>query len=160
MGWKIGDLGIAGVTVIVAAIGFIPALLVGILAFTLFFVWLAITHLVSAVLYTIAAVGLVWLLSWAGTFKKIGKHPKRLLIFLIIPIAFLTGYLSDNTLTLKIISSEQFIKANQPVPVGQMSIQGQITNFIVTPEGIGLLLTFILVAVVLATFTFLHSKHE
>ena len=130
MGWSLGDMGIAGVTVL----GVVPSLIIVGVLFLVGYIAMVLLGIVSAVIYTLAGVGLLWFISLFGVFKNMWSHPYVLLLFLILPAAFLWGYGTDHIKGLAVLSPAQLISSQPSVTVQQMSLQGQAVSFIITPQ--------------------------
>jgi hypothetical protein len=148
LGWKITDFGIAFVTVF----GVIPSLIIGIVAFAIFSIAIILAGIVSAIIYTLVAVGIVWLLSWGGVFNNLSKHPLRLLIFSIIPIAFVFGWATDHVKGLAVIAPSQFISSNPSITIQQASLTGDAVTFIMTPMNFAIILALILAPILMLTY--------
>lgn len=128
--WSLADLGVAGVTVL----GVIPSLIIAAVVFVVGFAVLAIYGLVSAFLWGLLGVGLIWVMSWFGVFdrKRLEKNPKMYLLFLVVPAFFVFGYLTDHIQSLNAIAPARFISANPSITTLQMSSQGQAVSFVMS----------------------------
>jgi hypothetical protein len=147
--WSLADLGIAGVTVL----GVIPSLIIAAIVFTVGFAVLAIYGLISAVLWALGGVALIWIMSWFGVFKRsyLKDHPKAYLLFLVIPAFFTIGYFTDHIPELSAIAPAQFISSNPSITAMQMNAEGQAINFVMSNTAFGAM------AIVAATALILYS---
>ena len=133
VGWSISDLGIAGVTVI----GVVPSLIIVGVLFLIGYIALVALGIVSAMIYLLAGIGLLWIISLFGVFRNIWSHPYVLLLFLILPIAFVWGWGTDHIKGLAEMAPAQLISSQPSVTIQQMSLQGQAVSFIITPQFFG-----------------------
>jgi hypothetical protein len=156
MGWSLGDLGIAGVTVI----GVVPSLIIVGVLFLIGYIAMVALGIVSAVIYTLAGVGVLWIISLFGVFKKMWSHPYVLLLFLILPIAFLWGYGTDHIKGLTVLAPAQLISSQPSVTVQQMSLQGQAVSFIITPQFFGGILLGAGIVIALISLPFVTKKKK
>ena len=156
MGWSLGDLGIAGVTVI----GVVPSLVIVGVLFLIGYIAMVALGIVSAVIYTLAGVGVLWIISLFGVFKNMWSHPYVLLLFLILPIAFLWGYGTDHIKGLTILAPAQLISSQPAVTVQQMSLQGQAISFIITPQFFGGILLGAGMVIALIALPFVTKKKK
>lgn len=154
--WKLSEYGIAAVTVL----GVIPSLIIGAILFAVGFTLIVLWGLVSAVIWTIGGVGLVWALSWFGVFSSdnIGRHPKLLLLLGIIPLFFFIGYASDHLRSLAVIAPSRFISANPYLAVQSMSLQGDAVTFIMSNLTFAVILGAAAFAV--GSFAYWRFKHK
>ena len=133
VGWSISDLGIAGVTVI----GVVPSLIIVGVLFIIGYIALVALGIVSAMIYLLAGIGLLWIISLFGVFRNIWSHPYVLLLFLILPIAFVWGWGTDHIKGLAEMAPAQLISSQPSVTIQQMNLQGQAVSFIITPQFFG-----------------------
>ncbi len=156
MGWSLSDLGVAGGTTAITVLGVVPSLIIVGLVFVIGAVALYVLGLVSAVIYTLAGVGVLWFASLFGVFKSLWAYPAAAL-FLVI--AFLWGWGTDHIKLLTMLAPAQFISSNPTVTVGQMSLEGKTVAFIMTPQVFGGILVFV-GAVILAAVIVLKEKKK
>ena len=156
MGWSLSDLGIAGVTVL----GVVPSLIIVGVLFLVCYIAMVLLGLVSAVIYTLAGVGLLWFISLTGVFKNMWSRPYVLLLFLILPVAFIWGWCTDHVHFLAMLAPAQFISNNPTIKVQQMSLQGQTVAFITTPQAIAGTLFAIAILALLAVAVYKKKKRR
>jgi len=126
---------------LLTTIGFIPALLIVGILFIIGAAAIFLLGLVSALIYGLAAVGIIALLNLLG-FINI-RRPWTLLLFLIIPIMMLWGYGTDHIQGLSLLSPAQFLSENPTLTINQMDIQGEAIHLIMTPQAFGAVLVLI-----------------
>ena len=141
MGWSLGDLGIGAITVI----GVVPSLIIVGVLFLIGYVAMLLLGIVSAVVYTLAGVGVLWIFSFFGIFKNAWSHPYVLLLFLILPASFLWGWGTDHIKLFWALAPAQLISSQPSLTIQQMNLQGQAVSFIITPQFLGGLLVGIAV---------------
>ncbi|MGD6808543.1 MAG: hypothetical protein ACQCN3_02480 [Candidatus Bathyarchaeia archaeon] len=130
MGWKISDFGIA----MFAVLGVIPSLIIIGVLFAVFGVVLFVTGLVSAMIYFLAGIGVLWGLSAFGVFKS---WKGWLLAPLILLGMTSWGYMTDHVAGLSMMSPAQFISLNPTITIAQGSLTGDAVTFIMTPAVFG-----------------------
>ena len=134
MGWSLSDLGIAGFTLI----GVFPALLIISVFFLIGGIGLYVAGLVSAMIYFLAGVGVLWILKVLGVFK----HPLGYLSLLILPVAALWGWGVDNLTFLAMMPSPANWLASQPqIALPMNDVNGFPVVFSLNFESLGILLT-------------------
>jgi hypothetical protein len=164
MGWSLSDIGIGGATVALTTLGIIPSLIIVGVIFLIAAVTMFALGLVSAVIYTLAAVGVLWIISLLGVFRNVWSHPWTLLFFLLIPAGFLWGYGTDHIKGLTMAAPAQWISSNPALTMQQDSLAGKSVAFIMTPQVFGGILIFagavILAAVLMLKWKPKKHKHR
>jgi len=134
LGWSLSDLGIAGFTLI----GVFPALLIISVFFLIGGIGLYVAGLVSAMIYFLAGVGVLWILKVLSVFK----HPLGYLSLLILPVAALWGWGVDNLTFLAMMPSPANWLASQPqIALPMNDVNGFPVVFSLNFESLGILLT-------------------
>lgn len=155
MGWGIKDLGIAGITMAVLAIGVLPVLIIIGIALAAGIVTAFITGWLNTIIYTLAGVGVSWFISLFGAFRNVWSHTWTLLFLLIIPVMAFIGWGVNHTSYLSMMPNPlMLIATQQPISLGLNDVNGAPVTFTLSFELIGwmmflsgLLLAFITAAV-------------
>jgi len=137
MGWSLSDLGIAGFTVI----GVVPAfILIGVM-FLIGGLGLYFAGLVSAMIYFLAAVGIIWFMKVLHFFS----HPVGYLIGAVVLIAMpLLGWGRDNLTWLAMMPSPaEWIISEPKITLYTNSYTGDALSFVLSIEFLGTMMSSI-----------------
>jgi hypothetical protein len=130
MGWSLSDMGIAGFTLV----GVVPALIIIGALFLFGGLALYFAGLMSAMLYFLAGVGVLWFLKLFGVFN----HAWGYLFLLILPVAALVGWGVDNLTFLSMLPNPGTWLALEPeIVLSTNDLTGDVTSFIFNFQNFG-----------------------
>lgn len=138
MGWSIGDLFIAFVTVV----GLPVTLLLGGVFFGVGYLWLYLNNLVGAVIWFIIGLLVVAALRITRLFtaENIHNQPKLLLVLLVPFVSsFLFGWLPDNTSFLSFLSVAPMVSGDSGF-MYHASLDADALSIVVTAQALGLIM--------------------
>lgn len=147
--WSLKDYGIAGFTLV----GVLPAFIIIGVVFALGGTWLYFQGLVSAAIYFLAGLGVLWILKVFGVFR----NPYGYLFLLILPAMALWGWGVDNIPFLSAMSLSSV--PTSTYTLYSNAFDGGFVAWTLTPEVFGMILSGTGVALSFASLM-LHMKSK
>lgn len=154
MGWSISDLGIAGFTLV----GVVPALIIIGVLFLFGGLALYFAGLMSAMLYFLAGVGVLWFLKLFGVFN----NPMGYISLLILPVAAIVGWGVDNITLFSVLPNLGNWLASEPMIVlSTNDLTGDVISFVLNFQNFGWIILILgVVFGVISVALFKKRKHR